>query len=53
MVAAERLALRTHFAYGIDRWDISGETVLEHVAGIEDLFVAKAAYEAAWPTLAR
>jgi hypothetical protein len=44
--------LRTHFAYRIDRWDISGDTIIDHVAGIEDLFVAKAAYEAAcqrWP----
>jgi hypothetical protein len=44
--------LRTLFVYPIDRWDISGETILEHVAGIEDSFVAKAAYEAAcqrWP----
>jgi hypothetical protein len=39
--------LRTHFAYRIDRWDILGNTIIEHVAGIEDLFVAKAAYEAA------
>jgi hypothetical protein len=38
---------RTHFAYRIDRWDITGETVMEHVASIEDLLVAKAAYEAA------
>jgi hypothetical protein len=28
--------LRTNFAYRIDRGDISGETVIEHVAGIED-----------------
>jgi hypothetical protein len=39
--------LRTHFAYRIDRWDITGETVIEHVAGAEDLIVARAAYEAA------
>jgi hypothetical protein len=44
--------LRTHFAYRLDRWDIFGDTIIEHVAGIENLFVAKAAYEAAcqrWP----
>jgi hypothetical protein len=44
--------LRTHFAYRIDRWDVSGDTIVDHVAGIEDLLVAKAAYEAAcqrWP----
>jgi hypothetical protein len=27
-------SLRTHFAYRIDRWDISGETLIEHVAGM-------------------
>jgi hypothetical protein len=48
----EMTTLRAHFAYRIDRWDISGETIIEHIAGIEDLFVAKAAYEGAcqrWP----
>jgi hypothetical protein len=49
---SEMSTLRTHFAYRIDRWDITGESVMEHVAGVEDLIVARAAYEAAcqrWP----
>jgi hypothetical protein len=29
--------LRTHFAYRIDPWDILGDTIIDHVAGIEDL----------------
>jgi hypothetical protein len=42
---------KTHFAYRIDRWDAS-DSVIDHVAGIDDLVVARAAYEAAckrWP----
>src|SRR6266481_5887827 len=43
---------RTHFAYRIDAWDADGENVIEHLAGVEDLQVAKATYLAAcqrWP----
>ena len=43
---------RTHFAYRIDRWDANGDGISEHVAGIDDLVVARSAYEAAckrWP----
>jgi hypothetical protein len=43
---------RTRFAYRIDSWDADGENVIEHLAGIEDLQVAKATYLAAcqrWP----
>jgi len=42
---------RTRFAYRIDAWDADGENVIEHVAGVEDLQVAKATYLAAcrWP----
>jgi hypothetical protein len=35
-----------------DRWDRDGHTIMDHVAGTEDLMVAMAAYEAAcrhWP----
>jgi hypothetical protein len=42
---------KIHFAYRIDRWD-DGNSVMEHVADIDDLTVAKAIYEAAckqWP----
>jgi hypothetical protein len=43
---------RTRFAYRIDAWDAEGENVTEHLAGVEDLQVAKATYLAAcqrWP----
>jgi hypothetical protein len=43
---------RSHFAYRIDVWDADGENVIEHLAGVEDLQVAKATYLAAcqrWP----
>jgi hypothetical protein len=42
---------RTQFAFRIDRWDCDGHTIMDHVAGSEDLMVAMA-YEAAcrhWP----
>jgi len=35
---------RTRFAYRIDAWDADGENVIEHLAGVEDLQVAKATY---------
>ena len=38
---------RTHFTFRIDRWDHDGHTIMDHVAGSEDLMVAMAAYEAA------
>jgi hypothetical protein len=43
---------RTHFTFRIDRWDHDGHTIMDHVAGSEDLMVAVLAYEAAcrhWP----
>jgi hypothetical protein len=43
---------RIHFAHRIDIWDKDGGEILEHVAGVEDSAVARAAYEAAlkrWP----
>jgi hypothetical protein len=43
---------RPRFAYRIDAWDADGENVIEHLAGVEDLQVAKATYLAAcqrWP----
>ena len=46
------MTTRTHFAFRIDRWDEAGDNILDHVAGIEDYTVARAAYEAAmlrWP----
>ena len=39
-------------AYRINMWDADGENVIEHLAGVEDLQVGKATYQAAcqrWP----
>ena len=43
---------KTQFAYRVDRWDARGDTILDHIGGLDDLEVATAAYEAAckrWP----
>ena len=43
---------RTQFTFRIDRWDRDGYTIMDHIAGSEDLMVVMAAYEAAcrhWP----
>jgi hypothetical protein len=40
------------FAYRIDLWDADGNSVVKHLADIDDLIVARATYEAAserWP----
>ncbi len=37
---------RTRFAYRIDAWDADGENVIEHLAGVEDLQVAR---QRTWP----
>ena len=41
------MTTRTHFVFRIDLWDEAGDNILEHVAGVEDYTVARAAYEAA------
>jgi hypothetical protein len=49
---SESAVNRTQFAFRIDRGDCDGHTIMDHVAGSEDLMVAMAAYEAAcrhWP----
>ena len=38
---------RTDFTFHVDRWNHDGHTIMDHVAGSEDLLVAMAAYEAA------
>jgi hypothetical protein len=52
-VSVRELTLnRTQFAFRIDRWDRDGHTIMDHVADVENLLVAMAAYEAAcrhWP----
>jgi hypothetical protein len=43
---------RSRFNYRIDAWDADGENLIEHLAGVEDLQLAKATYLAAcqrWP----
>ena len=43
---------RTHFAFRVDTWTPDGESIIEHVAGVEDYDVALATYHAAckrWP----
>jgi hypothetical protein len=43
---------KTHFAFRVDIWDDAGDSIVEHVAGIDDFEVAEAAYRAAvarWP----
>jgi hypothetical protein len=42
----------THFAFRIDIWDDTGDSIVEHVAGIDDFEVAEATYQAVvarWP----
>jgi hypothetical protein len=38
---------KTHFAFRVDIWDDTGDSILEHVAGVEDFEVAEATYRAA------
>jgi hypothetical protein len=43
---------KTKFTYRVDRWDARGDTILDHIGGLDDLEVATATYEAAckrWP----
>ena len=48
----EMTTLRTHFTFRVDTWTPDGESIVEHVAGVEDYQVALATYRAAcqrWP----
>jgi hypothetical protein len=42
---------RTHFTFRVDIWDDTGDSIVEHVAGIDDFEVAEAtsAAVARWP----
>jgi hypothetical protein len=43
---------KTYFAFRVDVWDDTGNSIMEHVAGIDDFEVAEATYRAAilrWP----
>jgi hypothetical protein len=44
---------RTHFTFRIDTWTPGGESIVEHVAGVEDYQIALTTYRAAcerWPS---
>ena len=41
------IKLRTHFTLRVDTWTPDGESIVEHVAGVEDYQVALATYPAA------
>jgi hypothetical protein len=43
---------RTHFTFRVDTWTIDGESIVEHVAGVEDYQVALATFTARLRTLA-
>ena len=38
---------KTHFAFRVDIWDDTGDSIVEHVAGVDDFEVAEATYRAA------
>jgi hypothetical protein len=43
---------KTHFAFRVDIWNDTGDSIGEHVAGVDDFEVAEATYRAAvarWP----
>jgi hypothetical protein len=43
---------KTHFAFRVDIWDHTVNSIIEHVAGVDDFEVAEATYRAAvarWP----
>jgi hypothetical protein len=55
VAAAADKTTRTYFPFRVDIWTEDGGSVLEHLAGIENLIVARAAYRAAcerWPNAA-
>jgi len=52
MAPRRGLRTKTHFQFRIDLWDANAGTILAHVAGIDDLEMAMAAYRVAltrWP----
>jgi hypothetical protein len=43
---------RAHFTFRIDMWTPDGESIIQHIAGVEDFQVAQVTYRAAverWP----
>jgi hypothetical protein len=48
----EVTTMRTHFTFRVDTWTPDGESIVEHVAGVEDYQVALATFLATcqrWP----
>ena len=48
------MTTRTHFSFRIDTWTPDGESIVKHVAGVEDYELALATYRAAierWPNI--
>jgi hypothetical protein len=46
---------KTHFTFRVDTWTPDGESIVEHVAGVEDYQIALATFRAAcqrWPNTA-
>jgi hypothetical protein len=47
---------KTHFAFRVDIWDETGNSIVEHIAGVDDFAVAEVTYWAAvarWPATCR
>jgi hypothetical protein len=44
---------RTHFTFRIDTWTADGESIVEHLAGVEDYTLAMATYRSCDRTLAQ
>jgi hypothetical protein len=45
---------KTHFTFRVDTWTPDGESIVEHVAGVEDYQLALATFRAAckrWPDI--
>ena len=53
-VRASQEKTKTHFPFRVDIWTADGESIVKHVAGVEDYQVALAAFRAAcerWPNV--
>jgi hypothetical protein len=49
---AKMTSTRTHITFRVDTWTPDGESIVEHVAGVEDYELALATFRAAcerWP----
>jgi len=49
---AMAMKMRTHFTFRVDTWTPDGESIVEHVAGVEDYELAIATFRATcerWP----